>query len=103
MKAIDALILWTPNLPAYESFPRRGEIDVTTIPEPMELRVHPASVGACDRIWINTDAIGRIALMQRYIHQMIQIDNMDIMKVFEMLSKIDEFRYYPFVAIRPPP
>ena len=34
MRALDALILWTPNREPFQDQPLTGKISVTTIPEP---------------------------------------------------------------------
>lgn len=48
MKAIDAMVVWTPNRDPFGQFPFKGLVAVTTIPEKAILKNHPKSMGACD-------------------------------------------------------
>lgn len=92
MKAIEAMIVWTPNREPYRKTPMRGKIAVTKIPESAEIREYPMSVGACDLSWQEADDEGRIIMMQRYFTEMIHRDFLDEDEVYSALSEIDEFR-----------
>ncbi|MBB3993297.1 hypothetical protein GGR95_000925 [Sulfitobacter undariae] len=91
MRALDALILWTPNREPFQEMPFAGTVSITTIPEADELKAHPMSVGACDLSWRETDDSGRQDLMQRYFTQMLHRDNINEDKIYQAISSIDEF------------
>ncbi len=101
MRARDAMIVWTPNKELYDNLPNKGQIAVTTIPEPNELKAHPMSVGACDHDWRETDDAGRRELMQRYFTSMIHRDNMDEDSVRNALSEIEDFQGHYFSSDEP--
>lgn len=91
MRALDAMILWTPNREPFQDQPLAGTVSVTKIPEANKMKAHPISVGACDLSWRETDESGREELMQRYFTQMIHRDNINEQDVYRAISNIDEF------------
>lgn len=101
MRAIDAMIVWTPNRDLWLGRPATGEIAVTTIPEHPSLKRHPMSVGACDLNWRETDDEGRRELMQKYFTQMIHRDHLDETAVRSAIAEIDEFKKINFSAEKP--
>lgn len=96
MRALDALILWTPNREPFQDQPLTGKISVTTIPEPTWMKAHPMSVGACDVNWLEADESGRHHLMQRYFTQMLHRDKLNENEIYRAISTIDEFKGQKF-------
>ena len=103
MRAVEAMIVWTPNREPFKELPTVGTIAVTTIPEAPELKTHPMSVGACDLIWRETDDSGRRELMQWYFTDLIHRDFLKEKVVRKALSAIEDFARYPFSAAKPDP
>jgi len=95
MKAASVIITWTPDRAPYESYSTRGMIEVTPFPE-QSAQTHPMSVGACSAEWINADEQGRLRLMQRYVTVMLHQDHLAVEAVREQISRIDEYRNFPF-------
>lgn len=91
MRALDAMILWTPNREPFQDQSLAGTVSVTTIPEADEMKAHPMSAGACDLSWREADDFGRQELMQRYFTQMLHRDNLNEDEVYRAISNIDEF------------
>ena len=103
MRAIEAIIVWTPNREPFNDLLTTGQVEVATIPEPRSMKSHPFSVGACDLNWRDTDEQGRRELMQRYFTQMIHRDHIDEQTARKAVDAIDDFRGYHFSAERPGP
>lgn len=103
MRAIDAMIVWTPNKEPWTQYPSIGKVAVTTIPEPPELKRYPLSVGACDLDWRETDDLGRRNLMQKYFTQMIHEDGIDESVARAAIAMIDDFSGVYFSADPMPP
>lgn len=95
MKAASVIITWTPNRAPYEKYSTRGVLEVTPFPE-QSAQTHPMAVGACSAEWINTDEHGRRHLMQRYVTVMLHQDHLPVEMVREQISRIDEYRNFPF-------
>lgn len=95
MKAASVIITWTPNRAPYEKYSTRGVLEVTPFPE-QSAQTHPMAVGACSAEWINTDDPGRRALMQSYVTVMLRQDHLSVETVREQISKIHEYRDFPF-------
>jgi len=101
MRAIDAMIVWTPNRGDWANRPTAGKVEVTTIPEPPALRAHPISVGACDHDWKDTDDAGRLQLAQEYFSHMIHRDGIDEATARAAFAQIEEFKNHHFSAEPP--
>lgn len=95
MKAAAVLIAWTPNRAPYETYCTRGMMEVTPFPE-QSAQTHPISVGACSAAWTSTDDSGRHALMQSYVTMMLRQDHLSVEMVRKQISKIHEYRDFPF-------
>ncbi|MGO4386743.1 hypothetical protein AB4Y85_04345 [Microvirga sp. 2YAF29] len=101
MRAIDAMIVWTPDREPCQTNSNAGKVEVATIPEPPRLKAFPMSAGACDHDWREAANQGRIALIQPYFSQMIHRDGIQEAVARAALSRIDEFRDYPFSTDEP--
>lgn len=101
MKAIDAIVLWTPNTELYKKSPVKGKVVVTNFPVPLNLKTHVNSIGACDANWIETDALNRLELMQKYYSSIIHDSGINADKLDEALSIIDDFRGHEFSRVKP--
>lgn len=101
MKAIDAMVVWTPNDKMYNGNPLQGQVEVTTIPEPEHFKKHPMSIGACDHDWNETDDTGRIQLMQSHYYSIIHRSGIEPNILDVALSVVDEFRGHIFSREEP--
>jgi hypothetical protein len=102
MRAIEAVIHWTPNDVTGRDHPTAGRIEVFTKPQPPErITGFEKSVGAYDRNWQETDDVGRRRLMQRYFYQMIHRDKMSEEVVRAKLKEIDDFAHIDFSLTDP--
>jgi len=95
MKATSVIFSWTPDRAPYERYSTKGMIEVTPFPE-QSAQTHPMAVGACSAEWINADEQGRHRLMQRYVTVMLHQDHLSEERVREQISRIDEYRSFPF-------
>lgn len=98
----DAMIVWTPARGVFENEPTAGQIAVTTIPQPAELRAHPMSTGACDLDWRETTDVGRRELLQRYFTQFIHRDHLNDTAVRDALGVIEDINTQHLSAKAPP-
>lgn len=101
MKAIDAMFVWTPDTDACKDWPLKGQIAVTTQPEPTEMKQHPCSAGACDHDWKEADKNGRREILQELITQWVHQDRLPIAAVRDAVVKLDEFADFPFSTQQP--
>jgi hypothetical protein len=102
ISANTAVFVWTPRTDLYSdlrTYPLRGRVHVTTIPENAYHQQHPKSRGACDVGWEEFSARQRIA--QRIVTEMIHEDNIDVFEVQRAFMEIDEFASFPFSIERP--
>lgn len=101
MKAIEAILCWTPNRDIHLSSPLCGQVVVTS--DVMEaLNAHPMSVGAVYVPWSETDDAGRHRMMQSWVTTMVHEDNIRIEVVRAAVTQIDEFRDFPFSVVPKP-
>jgi hypothetical protein len=103
VKAIEATFVWTPNRGGWTAYPTAGQVEVTKLPIPHELRGHPMSAGSCELRWRNASDEGRLYLMQRYYIQMIYCDDLDRDLVLATVRQVDEFANHHFSDARPDP
>ncbi|MEM6460985.1 MAG: hypothetical protein AAF724_03630 [Pseudomonadota bacterium] len=101
MKAIDAMVVWTPNTSTNRLDPTRGNVAVVSIPEPAETANYLYSDGACVHGWKQTDDGGRMEWMQRTVSGMIHHDKIEEAAIIEAFKLVDEFNPYPFTN-KPP-
>jgi hypothetical protein len=101
MRAIDAMFVWTPDRGGWKGRPLSGQIAVTVIPEARELKEHPCSAGACDHDWREADDKGRQQMLQRLVSQWLYQDEIPIAVVRAAVTKVDEFRDFPFSTKKP--
>jgi hypothetical protein len=81
MRSIDAMFVWTPNTEGIETrtYPLKGKVDVTTIPESGYTWQHPKSFGACNGGWDIPDR--RRQMAQQLVTTMIHEDNIPVDEV----------------------
>jgi hypothetical protein len=96
MRAIDALIVWTPDREPWKGQRFAGRVAVTTIDHADDFRDYPMSVGACDFHYLETDDAGRLQLIQQVYSPMIHRDGITAEAIQSALSCIDEFRDHQF-------
>ena len=101
MRALDAIVVWTPNRENQTAYPTRGKIKVFSYGD-QDDPYYPSSVGACDADWSATDEAGRLALMQRCVTRMLYEDKLELDAVKAALAQIEEFAHFPF-STKPPP
>jgi hypothetical protein len=94
MRALDAMFVWTPDREGFQTYPLRGKIDVTTIPESDDTRQHPMSFGACNDSW--DDDVGRWQMAQRLVTMLLHEDNIPEEEVRSAFMQVDEFATFPF-------
>ena len=101
MRSIDAMFVWTPNTEWIETrtYPLKGKINVTTIPESAYTRQHPKSFGACNRGWETADS--RRQMAQQLVTMMLHEDNMPVHEVKRAFMQVDEFAKFPFSTEAP--
>lgn len=101
MKAIDAIVLWTPDTDLYKRSPLKGKVVVSSFPIPSNMQAHVNSIGACDANWIEVDALNRLELMQNHYSSIIHNGgiNPDILE--DALSIIVDFQGHEFSRVKP--
>jgi hypothetical protein len=97
----DTMFVWTPDTELYarRTYPLRGKVNVTTIPESAYSCQHPRSAGACDAGWETAGTRWRIA--QGLVAAMIHEDNIQEDEVRRVFMQLDEFAAFPF-STKPP-
>jgi hypothetical protein len=100
MRAVDAIILWTPDREPFTRYRTKGTIEVTRYPE-QGAQTHPMSVGACEFRWCDTDENGRRKMMQYYVTTMLHEDYLPLNVVREAVIQIDEYVGFPFSTEKP--
>ena len=101
IRAVDAMFVWTPDAELYDrrTYPLRGTVNVTTIPESAYSGQHPRSAGACNSGW---EKVGiRLRLAQGLVTAMIHEDNITEDEVRRAFMHVDEFASFAF-STKPP-
>ena len=103
MRAVDAMLVWTPDRDPWKGAATAGQVEVTTIPEKPDLRDHPMSLGACDQGWRDLDEAGRLRRLQQCFSHMINHDGIAEEVARAAMARIDDVRGYPFSSEKPEP
>jgi hypothetical protein len=74
-----------------QTFPLKGRMAATTIPESAENRQYPMSYGACNLNWEEADDAERLQLAQRLVSQLINEDNIPEAEIRKEFSQVEEF------------
>jgi hypothetical protein len=95
-RCVNVVIGWVPDRKPFDRHPARGRVVAFIPPETSFTWQLPYTVGANTAGWQEAGASGRQALMQGYVTEMADHDNIRPENIRRALREIDEWQSFPF-------